>query len=38
MIYLNITRPHGTGWKGARAAVKKYYPRHVGWEEGRDFL
>jgi hypothetical protein len=34
MIYLNIMQPHGTGWKGARAAEKKYYPVAVGWQEG----
>lgn len=34
-IYLNMAPIHGTGWKGARAAEKKYYPRPVSWKEGR---
>jgi hypothetical protein len=32
--YLNMIQLHGNGWKGARAAGKKYYPVAVGGRVG----
>ena len=34
-IYLNMIQTHGIGWKGARAAVKKYDPVDAVRQSGR---